>query len=166
MNAQPNISALASLQSAWRSRSPREQSMLVAGALFLVLLGMVLTLAWGYSERQRLLRVVPQAEARLRQMQLATDERARLQGLPLPVRLADPALAAALSGGANARGLTLTVQLTGDGAQIKGQGAFDALLVWLADIQREYALRPVSAEIQRDGALTHFELRLVFPVPE
>ena len=166
MNAQPNISVLASLLSAWRNHSPREQRMLVAGALFLVLLGMVLTLAWGYSERQRLLRVVPQAEARLRQMQLATDERARLQGLPLPVRLADPALAAALSGGANARGLTLTVQLTGDGAQIKGQGAFDALLVWLADIQREYALRPVSAEIQRDGALARFELRLVFPVPE
>lgn len=163
MNGKSATLMISRLAVLWRTRSQREQRLLLAAGIFLLLLGLALSLGWAHSEHQRLRRAVPQAEARLGQMQMASDERARLLTQPLPARLAGSALTDALLGSARARNLILTAQPSGDGVQVKGQGGFDAVVAWLADVQRDHALRPTRTEILRDGAGTRFEATLVFP---
>lgn len=150
----------------WHARSRRERTLLAGGAIVLLVLALAQALFWLHDEGRRLRRAVPLAEASLGQMQLATDEHARLQALPLPARPALPVLLAGLQASSRARGLVLTAEAAGDGVRIKGQGSFESLIVWLADIQREHALRPLHLEIRRSANTAQFDASLVFPEPQ
>ena len=119
MNARHTNSKLAGLRTAWLALSAREQRLLLATGLFLLLVGVVLVAGWGHNERRRLLRALPFAEVRLAQMQQASDERLRLQAQPLPTRLDGAALLAALQSAAAAHALTLSLQPTGEGVLVK-----------------------------------------------
>lgn len=147
----------------WLVRSPREKKLLSLAGLFLLLFVLVMLFGWLHSERRRLVKAVPMAEARLAQMQLAAEEKARLQGQAPRLRLAAAPLAEALRAMATARGLVLTVEPNGEGVLVRGQGSFDPLIAWLADVQRDQALRPVRLEMVRDGNLARLEATLVFP---
>lgn len=151
------------LQAFWLARSAQEKTLLRAASLFLLLLALVLLFGWQHNERQRLRRALPQAEARLGQMQAAAEESARLQAQPPTARLSDKALPEALRAAAAARGLELLVEMTGEGVLVKGTGGFDAQVAWLADVQRDHALRPLRLEILREGKGARLEATLVFP---
>lgn len=151
------------LQTFWQGRSPREKKLLGLAGLFLLLFILVMVFGWLHSERRRLVKAVPKAEAGLAQMQMAAEEQARLKGGAVPPRLAASPLADALRATAMARGLVLTVEPNGEGVLLKGQGSFDTLIAWLADVQRDHALRPMRLEMTRDANLARFEATLVFP---
>lgn len=151
------------LQAFWLARSAQEKALLRAAGLLLLLLALFLLFGWQHNERQRLRRALPQAEARLGQMQVAAEEYARLQAQPPAARLSDKALQEALRAAAAARGLELLLETTGEGVLVKGAGGFDALVAWLADAQRDHALRPLRLEILREGNGARLETTLVFP---
>lgn len=151
------------LLSFWLARSAQEKTLLRAAGLFLLLLALVLLFGWQHNERQRLRRVLPQAEARLGQMQMAAEEYARLQAQAPVARLSDKALLEALRAAAAARGLELQLETTGEGVLVKGTGGFDALVAWLADVQRDHALRPLRLEMLREDKGARLEATLVFP---
>lgn len=144
--------ARAALRQRWQAAAPRERRLL---ALAAALLGLLLALGLAESaaeQRQRLRRALPQTTAQLAQMQGWADEIVALRGQPAPPRQAGPALLAALQAAARAEQLDVDLQLAGGVLQASGRGHFDAMLRWLAGVQRDYALRPTQLDIVRDGA--------------
>lgn len=141
----------ARLQTRWLACSPREHRLLGIASLFIALLVLFLLLSWLNTERQRLERTLPLAEARLASLQAAADEHAGLRGQATPIRLSGPALHDALRVSARERGLSLDIQPGNGGWQTKGQASADAALGWLAENMRSHALRPVQLELGPDG---------------
>ena len=122
--ASPAPGPIARLGQAWQAISPRERRLVLAAGI-VVLIGLVVTLLdWSRSERSRLARSLPHAEAQLEQVQEAAQASAK------------------------SRGLGLALQATGDGLQIKGQASLDAFVDWLAALQRDQGLRVQRLEIQ------------------
>ena len=94
---------------------------------------------------------LPLAEARLAQLQAQAEEIARLRAQAVPEPLVGVPLLEVLRASATARDLTLNIQMSEGGVAVSGQGGFDALWVWLAEIQRDHALRVVKLEMDRGG---------------
>lgn len=159
--ASPAPGPIARLGQAWQAISPRERRLVLAAGL-VVLIGLVVSLLdWSRSERGRLARSLPRAEAQLEQVQEAATELTRLRGQTAPQRATGPALLEAAQASAKSRGLGLTLQATGDGLQIKGQASLDAFVDWLAALQRDQGLRVQRLEIQGQGASAGIDAVLV-----
>ncbi|HMV65115.1 MAG TPA: type II secretion system protein GspM, partial [Rhodocyclaceae bacterium] len=90
-------------------------------------------------------------------------EIAALRGRPPVQPLAGPALADAVGAAAKARGLAVTVNSTGDGVQIRGNGDFDALVGWLGTLHGDQGLRVLRLEIQRAGSQASVDALLAGP---
>ncbi len=152
---------IARLGQAWHAISPRERR-LVLIATGVVLVGLVVSLLdWSLSQRGRLARSLPRAEAQLEQVQEAATELTRLRGQAAPQRAAGPALLDAAQASAKSRGLGLALQATGDGLQIKGQASLDAFVDWLAVLQRDQGLRVQRLEVQGQGGSAGIDAVLV-----
>lgn len=159
--ASPAPGPIARLGQAWQAISPRERRLVLAAGI-VVLIGLVVTLLdWSRSERSRLARSLPHAEAQLEQVQEAATELTRLRGQTSPQRATGPALQEAAQASAKSRGLGLALQATGDGLQIKGQASLDAFVDWLAALQRDQGLRVQRLEIQGQGASAGIDAVLV-----
>ena len=155
------LSPLARLTQAWQAISPRERRLVLIAGL-VVLIGLVVSLLdWSRSERGRLARSLPRAEAQLEQVQEAATELTRLRGQAAPQRAAGPALLDAAQASAKSRGLGLALQATGDGLQIKGQASLDAFVDWLAELQRDQGLRVQRLEVQGQGGSAGIDAVLV-----
>ena len=146
--ASPAPGPIARLGQAWQGITPRERRLVLAAGV-VVLVGLVVSLLdWSRSERGRLARSLPRAEAQLELVQEAATELTRLRGQTAPQRAAGPALLEAAQASAKSRGLGLALQASGDGLQIKGQASLDAFVDWLAALQRDQGLRVQRLEIQ------------------
>ena len=135
----------------WQARNPRERNLLTVAALCLTVFVLVLSIGWVLGEQKRLRRALPLAEARLAQLQAQAEEIARLRAQAVPEPLVGVPLLEVLRASATARDLTLNIQMSEGGVAVSGQGGFDALWVWLAEIQRDHALRVVKLEMDRGG---------------
>lgn len=157
----PTQGPISRLTQAWQAISPRERRLvLLAGGV--VAVGLVVGLLdWSRSERARLTRSLPRAEAQLEQVQEAATEITRLRGETPPARTAVPALLDAAQASAKSRGLGLALQASGDGLQIKGQASLDAFVDWLATLQRDQGLRVQRLEIQGQGGSVSVDTVLV-----
>ena len=159
--AGPTAGLISRLGQAWQAISPRERRLVLAAGV-VVLVGLVVSLLdWSRSERGRLARSLPRAEAQLEQVQEAATELTRLRGQTAPQRAAGPALLEAAQASARSRGLALALQGTGDGLQIKGQVSLDAFVDWLAALQRDQGLRVQRLEIQGQGSTAGIDAVLV-----
>lgn len=151
------------LRTAWHAISPRERRLVSLACGVLGIAAVVGLLDWSQAERARLERTLPRAEARLEQVQEAATEIARLRTVTPPARPSGPALLEAVQASAKARGLPLTVQAGGEGIQVKGQADFDALVGWLATLQKDQSLRVRRMEIQQQGDQAGIDALLVGP---
>jgi general secretion pathway protein M len=156
-------SPITRLRTAWHAISPRERRLVSLAGGVLGIAAVVGLLDWSQTERARLERTLPRAEASLEQVQEAATEIARLRTLTPPARPSGPALLDAVQASAKARGLPLTVQAGGEGIQIKGQAGFDALTGWLATLQKDQGLRVRRMEIQPQGDQAGIDALLVGP---
>lgn len=156
------LALLARLRRAWQARSQRERH-LVAGAGALIAVALLVSLAdWLRSERSRLDRSLPRMQAQMAQVEQAASEIADLRTQPTLARPASiPAQLAVVDAAARSRGLTLTVQPVADGLRVSGSAGFDALLEWLASLQREQGLRVQRALIERTGNDASVDITLV-----
>ena len=162
-NANQAASPVTRLLHAWQAISPRERKLLLtAGAV--VGVGIVLTtLDWSRTERLRLGRALPRAEARLEQVQESATEITRLHAQPPPRRAAAAALLDMVQTSAKSRGLGVLIQTGGEGLHIKGQAGFDEFVAWLAAIQRDQGLRVLRMELQQQGAVVSIDALLAIP---
>ncbi|WP_300442370.1 type II secretion system protein GspM [Zoogloea sp.] len=152
---------LTRLTGAWQAASPRERKLLLAAAAVVGVALVVSALDWSREQRTRLGRSLPRAEAQLEQVQESATEITRLRAQPVPRRPAGPALLETVQASAKSRGLGLTIQASGDGLQVKGQGGFDELVTWLATLQTDIGLRVMRMEIQGQGAAASIDVVLV-----
>ncbi len=150
---------LTRLTGAWQAASPRERKLLVAAAAVVGVALVVSALDWSREQRTRLGRSLPRAEAQLEQVQESATEITRLRAQPVPRRPTGPALLETVQASAKSRGLT--IQASGDGLQLKGQGGFDDLVTWLATLQTDIGLRVMRMEIQGQGAAASIDVVLV-----
>lgn len=159
----PISQASARLRSAWHAISPREQRLVSLAGGVLGIAAVVGLFDWSQAEHARLERSLPRAEAQLEQVQEAATEIARLRTVTPPARPTGPALLEAVQASAKARGLALVAQAGGEGIQIKGQADFDALMGWLATLQKDQGLRVRRMEIQPQGEQAGIDALLVGP---
>lgn len=141
-----------SLARAWRSRSPRERSLVTAGLAVLAVI-LVVALVWLPLERTRVRLAVqlPELRASVLGLERDAEEVRQLRALP-PTIPANPApLASLIAANAWARelpGVQLTVP---DEKHVRLAGAdisFTALLDWLTNAQAAHGLRVESARIE------------------
>ncbi len=154
---------IAALLNRWQAISPREQRLVLIAAAVVAIGAAVSLLDWSRAEGQRLARRLPRAEASLNQVQEAATEINRLRAAPQAARPDGPALLAAVQASAKSRGLEIGVQGGGEGLHLKGQGSFDALVAWLATLQKDQGLRVLRMEIQRQGRLASVDAVLASP---
>lgn len=159
--AQAASGPITRLAAAWQARNPRERTLLIAAATVIGVALVVNLLDWSRSERTRLGRSLPRAEAQLEQVQESATEIARLRAQPVPQRPAGPALLEMVQASAKTRGLGLAIQTMGDGLQVKGQAGFDELVAWLATLQKDQGLRVARMELQQQGPTASVDLVLV-----
>ncbi|MDD3354604.1 type II secretion system protein GspM [Zoogloea sp.] len=144
-----NSGPVSRLIQSWQRLSPRERR-LVGIAALVVAAGSVLGLLdWSHTQRERLQRTLPRAAAQLEQVQEAASEIARLRSTPPLPPSTTRALLEGAQASARSRGLSLTVQASGEGLHISGQAGFDELVSWLATLQKDQGLRVFKMEIQR-----------------
>ena len=154
---------IAALLNRWQAISPREQRLVLIAAAVVAIGAAVSLLDWSRAEGQRLARRLPRAEASLNQVQEAATEINRLRAAPQAARPDGPALLAAVQASAKSRGLEIGVQGGGEGLHLKGQAPFDALVAWLATLQKDQGLRVLRMEIQRQGSLASVDAVLASP---
>ena len=154
---------IAALHSRWQAISPREQRLVLIAATVVAIGAAVGLLDWSRAEGQRLARRLPRAEASLNQVQEAATEINRLRAAPQAARPDGPALLAAVQASAKSRGLEIGVQGGGEGLHLKGQAPFDAMVAWLATLQKDQGLRVLRMEIQRQGSLASVDAVLASP---
>jgi type II secretory pathway component PulM len=147
----------------WGLLSPRERSLLGLAALVVGALLIYFLTDWMLVQRSRLQRELPHAEARMRQMQDAVEELARLRAQPLPGRLSGTALTQALQALAEARGLSLSMQHIGDRVEIAGVAGFDSFVEWLAAVQAKFGLRCILLEIKTENGAQVIKASLATP---
>ena len=157
----PASGPLTRLANAWQARNPRERTLLIVAATVVGVALIVTALDWSRSERARLGRSLPRAEAKLEQAQESATEIARLRAQPVPQRPTGPALLETVQASAKSRALGVIVQSMGDGLQVKGQAGFDELVAWLATLQQDQGLRVARMEIQQQGPTASVDLVLV-----
>jgi general secretion pathway protein M len=141
-----------SLARAWRSRSPRERSLVTAGLVGLAVM-LVVALVWLPLERTRVRLAAQLPELRASVLGLERDaEEVRQMRALAPTIPANPApLASLIAANAWARelpGVQLTVP---DEKHVRLAGAdisFTALLDWLTNAQAAHGLRVESARIE------------------
>ena len=155
------LALIADAQQAWQARQPRERQMLAA--MFVVLVVAALWALWDFSrsERVRLSRALPAAQATLGSMRDAAAELQRLRRQPLKVPPAPQALAEVLQTGASARGLGLKVRAEAGGVAVSGSADFDGCLNWLAEAQRDYGLKVQKFGASRVGTSAQIEMLLL-----
>lgn len=154
---------IAALHSRWQDISPREQRLVLIAATVVAIGAAVSLLDWSRAEGQRLARRLPRAEASLNQVQEAATEISRLRTAPQATRAEGAALLAAVQTSAKSRALDIGIQGGGEGLHLKGQAPFDALVAWLATLQKDQGLRVVRMEIQRQGSLASVDAVLASP---
>lgn len=159
--AQAASGPITRLANAWQARNPRERTLLIAAATVIGVALVVNLLDWSRSQRTRLGRSLPRAEAQLEQVQESATEIARLRAQPVPQRPAGPALLEMVQASAKTRGLGLAIQTMGDGLQVKGQAGLDAFVDWLAALQRDQGLRVQRLEVQGQGSAASIDAVLV-----
>jgi type II secretory pathway component PulM len=153
--------SFARVAAAWQACSARERQLVFVAAAVLAVGGAVASADWVAAERLRLSRAVPRAAAQLESTQEAATEIAALHARSAPPRASGPALVEAVVASAKSRGLALSVQASGEGLQIRGNGDFDELMTWLATLQSDQGQRVVRIEIQRSGAQAGIDAVLV-----
>ena len=140
-----------SVASLWNSRSPRERSIVAAGAAILGVM-LAVALVWLPLERARvrLAAELPGLRATVLALQRDADEVRRLRALPATIPANPAPLASLIAANSWARDLP-GVQLTvPDERHVKLTGAdvsFTALLDWLAIAQAAHGLRVETARI-------------------
>jgi type II secretory pathway component PulM len=141
-----------SLAGAWRSRSPRERSLVTAGLVVLAVM-LVAALVWLPLERARvrLAAQLPELRASVLGLERDAEEVRRVRTLP-PTIPANPApLAALMAANAWARELPGVLLTVPDEKHVRLAGAdvsFTALLDWLTIAQAAHGLRVESARIE------------------
>lgn len=146
----------------WQQRAPRERRLLALATVVVAIAAMWGLRDWSVRERTRLAAGLPLAEARLKAMEAASAEYARLAALQPPAAPAPEALPAALTAAAGGRGLSLEVRAEPGGqVAVRGTVAFDAWVDWLAAVQADYRLRLVKATVGREGTRVKVEATLV-----
>lgn len=155
------MSTLALLATKLRAATARERQMLALAAAVLVGGGVLSLLEWSAAERERLLRALPTAEARLARMQEQAEELARLRRAVAPPATPVTVRAEAARAAASARGLHVELESQPEGLLLSGRGAAPAVLDWIAAIQSELGLRAVELELTPDGTALEVAGKLV-----
>jgi general secretion pathway protein M len=155
-----NVAAL------WLSRSPRERSVVAAGATLLAIM-LAVALVWLPLERARvrLAAELPQLRASVVALQRDADEVQRLRALPATIPASPAPLAPLIASNTWARELPGVQLSVPDERHVKLTGAdvsFTSLLDWLAVAQAAHGLRVESARIEALPApgRVHAELTL------
>jgi len=156
----PGAGPTARARASWQALSPRERRLLLAAAGVILAALALGALDWSRTERSRLVRSLPRAEARLEQVQESATEITRLRQQPPLQRPDGPALLDTVQASAKSRGLGLTIQATGDGLQVKGQAGFDELVAWLAALQTDQGLRVLRMEVQQQDGVASVDVLL------
>lgn len=156
---------VARLAAAWQARNPRERKLLLAAAAVIALAALLSVLEWSQSQRGRLLRALPRAEAQLEQVQESATEITRLRSQPIAQHPSGAALLETVRASAKSRGLALTVELAGDALQVRGQAGFDTFVAWLATLQQDQGLRVGRLDVQPQGNTVSIDASLVAAAP-
>lgn len=146
---------------AWLARQPRERQMLAAMFAVLAVAALWSVWDWTRSERTRLARALPAAQATLGAMRDHSAELQRLRRQPLRIPPAAQALAELLQTGARSHGLGLKVRVSEGGVAVSGSADFDAMLDWLAAAQRDYGLKVQRFSGSRVGSSCQIEMLLM-----
>jgi general secretion pathway protein M len=161
--ASQTVSPFTRLLQSWQAISPRERKLLLMAGVVVGVGILLTTLDWSRTERVRLDRALPRAEARLEQVQESATEITRLHAQPAPRRPAAAALLDMAQTSAKSRGLGVSIQTGGEGLHVKGQAGFDELVAWLAAIQHDQGLRVLRMELQQQGAVVSVDALLAIP---
>lgn len=148
------------------ARTPRERRLIVLAALAISLASVSALAEWTWREHQRLTQQLPEAHARLAKMQDDASELARLNRLPTPAPVPLATLARAADAAASSRGLTFAVESAGNTLQVSGTGPFQAVIDWLATVQRDQKLRPQQVVIEVIDSGVRLEAVLIMPANE
>lgn len=141
-----------SLATLWHSRSPRERSLVCAGAVVLGLM-LVVALVWLPLERARvrLDAELPQLRASVAALQRDADEVRRLKALPATIPANPAPLATVMGANAWSRELPGVQLSVPDEKHVRLAAAdvsFTALLDWLATARAAHGLRVETARIE------------------
>lgn len=158
------LKTLVELRAAWFARAPRERRLLAAAAAVIAIAVLWTLIDWVRSERVRLARALPQAQAQLATMREDAAELQRVARLPARNPPPPAALADTLGTSAQAAGLALELRPDGDGLLLTGLVPFDPLVEWLAAAQRDYGLRVQRFTATREAEGVRVET-LLAPVP-
>jgi len=162
MNRSSAQSLISVARSYYLARAPRERRMIV------IMLGVVsLAIFWSWfqwqnKENARLDHELPQARARLANMQDASAEITRLRATaPMPQPTTAQILDS-LQSSARTLQLNLNIRSIDNGLiQVSGSGvSFDTWVVWLAKAQSSYAARLSSADITQEAKGVRIEAQL------
>ncbi|MDB5814273.1 MAG: hypothetical protein JWN23_1390 [Rhodocyclales bacterium] len=139
----------------------RERWMLLVGTALIVLTLVWLLYAWQAATHRQLDAAIPRAAAQLARMQSESAELARLRGLPPPAAANLAQLVGTLQGSAAARGLALSVRNDGNQLIVSGKGInFDSWVQWLAETQRDSAMRLTYLDVAQTPGGPQLEARL------
>lgn len=140
----------------------RERTILIVGTILISVTLLWLLYSWQANTQRELDVAIPRATAQFARVQSEAAELARLRGLPPPAAVPNlTQLATTLTGTANARGLTLTIRNDGNQLVLSGKGInFDSLAPWLAEIQRDSAIRLTYLDVIQGPGGPQLETRL------
>ncbi|MFQ6332672.1 type II secretion system protein GspM [Methylophilus sp. 3sh_L] len=159
MMKQPN--SILRLSQWWQNASSRERSLVLTAILVLSLyLGSEL-FTWATTSRERLLKNVPKTEMKLKQIQEAVNEMSKLKSEPVLVPPRNDTLLNIVKISIQSHGLNVTVAQSGNELLMKGSVNFNALIEWLAIVQKDYALRIQRMKITRENEGTMVNLSLI-----
>lgn len=131
--------------------NPRERKLVVTAATLIALALLWLLAEWSFSERNRLDKRLPAAEAELARMQTEADELAQLRRLTPPAATTLAVRAQAARAAAAARQLDLLIDADTNGLRISGTAPAAALLDWLASLQAQQQLQVSELSLQVAG---------------
>ena len=144
------IMRLSSISHWWQSRKVGEKKAL---KIALALLGFLMSVAagnWLRTERERLHNAVPLSALQFNQVQEGIAETRRLKSQKTMPHLEGQALANVINSTLHSRQLQMTVtQLGVDRLRVEGTADFDELISWIGELQRNYAVRPLSLSVIR-----------------
>lgn len=156
----------ATLMARFATLNPRERRLVTAAAALIMATLLWQLAEWAFTERNRLDRRLPAAEATLSRMQLEAEELAQLRRLAPPAESTLAVRAQTAQAAAAARQLDLTVDADARGLRISGSADAAALLDWLASMQSQQqlqvealSLEPVGSKLKVEGLLTPSGLR-------
>ncbi|MCB1901278.1 type II secretion system protein GspM [Cognatazoarcus halotolerans] len=141
--------------------NPRERRLIGIATVVIATTLLLLLAEWSFSERARLDKRLPAAEAELARMQADAEELAQLRRLTPPAAATLAVRTQAARAAATARELDLVIDTDTNGLRISGTVQATALLDWLASMQSqqqlqvgEMSLRVAGDKIGVEGLLT------------